>query len=215
MKKALIILIVLLIALVLFMFNSNESTTKVQTKNIGIEAIDTIDVPLVNTNTPQPTTEEEKIENDAEESYPQHQNYSIFEELDIDDTQLNIKPKVGVKPITALRMKKNTIKEIELGDSILLPSIDGNTYELTITHKEVSPRGNVSIDGSFSENGINYSAILTEGSNAAFVSMNTPEGTFEIELLNGIGYVYANSDIDKAKIDYSKSDEVKMHKEEH
>jgi len=215
MKKALIALIVLLIALVLFMFNSNESTTKVQTKNTNIEDTNTSDVPLVNTNTPQSTAKEDEIENDAEESYPQHQSYSIFEEVDIDDTQLSIKPKVGVEPIAALHMKKNTIKEIELGDSILLPSIDGNTYELTITHKEVSPRGNVSIDGSFSENGINYSAILTEGSNAAFVSMNTPDGTYEIELLNGIGYVYANSDIDKAKIDYSKSDEVKMHKEEH
>jgi len=213
MKKALIALTVLLITLVLYTLYSDESTTKLQTKDADIPQINKIDIPPINTTPYTHTTDDAKMDNTIEENYPKNQSYSIFEELDIDSVRLDIEPIEGVEPIAALRMKKNTIKEIELGDTILLPSIEGSTYELTVTHKEVSPRGNVSIDGSFSENGVKYTAILTEGNKAAFISMNTPEGTYEVELLNGIGYVYANSDINKAKIDYTKTDEVKIDRE--
>jgi hypothetical protein len=215
MKKALIALIVLLITLLLYILYNDESTAKLQMKDADILQVNKTDILPINSTSYVHTTDNDKIDNTIEESYPKNQSYSIFEELDIDSVRLDTEPIEGVEPIAALRMKKNTIKEIELGDTILLPSIEGSTYELTVTHKEVSSRGNVSIDGSFSENGVKYTAILTEGSKATFISMNTPEGTYEIALLNGIGYVYANSDINKAKIDYTKTDEVTVHKEEY
>ena len=214
MKKALIVLTVLLILLILYIFYSDESTTKLQTKDANIlQQVNKIDMGPINSTSYTHTTDDTKMDNIIEENYPKNQSYSIFEELDMDSVRLNMEPIEGVEPISALRMKKNTIKEIELGDTIFLPSIEGSTYELTITHKDISPRGNISIDGSFSENGVKYTTILTEGSKAAFISMNTPEGTYEVELLDGIGYVYANSDIDNAKIDYTKTDEVKIDRE--
>ncbi len=212
MKKILILVTTFIIALLLYVWLA-EGNNVTPSSNTHTNILETSTVTTVQTTPITPTNNIKKhpvINIAEEENYLEHQSYAIFEELDMDEIRLDIEPIEDVEPIAALRMKQGTIKEIEVGDTILLPSIDGNIYELAITHKEVSSRGNVSIDGSFSENSVNYSAILTEGNNAAFISMNTPEGTFEIELLNGIGYVYANNDIDKAKIDYSKSDEVNI-----
>jgi hypothetical protein len=192
------------------MYNKNSSVNSTTDFNIKQE-INKIDASPENSTSVTHTIDKKITYQRQEENYHKNKSYTIFEEIDIDSVRLELEPIAGVKPLAAFRMKQNTIKEIALGDTILLPSIDGNSYELTITHKEVSPRGNVSIDGSFTEDGIHYSAILTEGSHAAFISMHTPEGTFEIELLNGIGYVYKSNDINQAKIDYGKSDEVINH----
>ena len=208
MKKALFVSTILLISLVLYIFYSKESPTKMQVKSITVPKTNETNTPLINSSTQTYTTNKNSIETDIEESYPNNKSYSIFEEIDIDSLRLTMKPMKDVEPIAALQMKRNIIKEMEVGDTIVLPSIEGNSYELIVTHKKVSSRGNVTIDGNFMENGINYSAIMTEGHDATFISMNTPEGTYEMELLHGTGYIYANSDINKAKIDYSKLDEI-------
>jgi hypothetical protein len=117
----------------------------------------------------------------------------------------------NVEPIAAIKMKQNMIKKLKVGDSLTLPSIDENIYELRIQNHFISERGNTSIDGSFSEGGISYSTILTEGKNSAFMSMNTPSGTYEIEFINGVGLVYESADIENVKIDYNKSDMIHQH----
>ena len=215
MKKVLIPLTILILALLLYVWLGDKSQPKRSTTDKDtprpIDKLSTLPISITtHTNDIEDTHPDER-----EESYPKNNAYAIFEELDIDSVQLDRVPIEGVKPISALRMKQGTIKEIEVSDTILLPNIDGTVYELTITGKDISPRGNVSVDGSFSENGVNYSAILTEGSNAAFISMNTPEGTYEVELLDGIGFVYNSSDIDNTKIDYTKTDEADGQKEVH
>jgi hypothetical protein len=130
----------------------------------------------------------------------------IFEEEDIDFVNLKIKQIKDVTPIAAVRMETNKIKTIKVGENLLLPTIDGNSYTLKVKHHTVSQRGTVSIDGDFSENGNTYSAILTEGKKSAFISMSTPTGMYEIELIDGLGYIYTSSEIENAKIDFSQSD---------
>ena len=213
MKKALIVFIIVLLLLVLYVMYSNKNSSVNSTTDFNIkQKINKIDTSPENSTSVTHTIDKKITYQRQEENYHKNKSYTIFEEIDIDSVRLELEPIAGVEPIAAFRMKQNTIKEIALGDTILLPSIDGNSYELAITHKEASPRGNVSIDGGFTEDGIHYSAILTEGSHAAFISMHTPEGTFEIELLNGIGYVYKSNDINQVKIDYGKSDEIINHK---
>ncbi len=210
MKKTIILFTLIFIA-ILFVWYSNHNTAK---ETNTLTKTSTVDLPKLQHLLPSTVPDKNRINSNIEETYLKNQSYAIFEELDIDDVPIDIKPIENVKPIAALHMKKDTIKEIEIGDTILLPSIEGNVYELTITNKTVSARGNISIDGEFSENGIRYSSILTEGSSTAFISMNTPEGTYEIEVFNGIGYIYISSDIEKEKIDHSQSDAI-LHKEEH
>ena len=208
MKKTTLLFTVLLIV-VLYIWYTYATKTQdtIPTSNVQvISQNDRASIPSVPAKSKYRDDRDSKVQNRQTSK-----SYSIFEEVDIDEVMSKVAPIENVQPIAALRMKKNMIKNINVGDTLVLPSVDGNAYALTITYKDVSPRGNVSIDGGFFENGIEYSAILTEGASSAFISMNTPEGTYEVELTNGIGYIYTNNDIVKAKVDPSKSDEIMHH----
>jgi len=130
----------------------------------------------------------------------------LFEEEDIDFVNLKMKYIDDVTPIAAIRMETNKIKNIQVGSTLLLPTIDGSHYTLKVKHRTISQRGTVSIDGDFSEDGNTYSAILTEGGKSTFISMSTPTGMYEVEIFEGLGYIYASSEIENAKIDFTQSD---------
>lgn len=134
--------------------------------------------------------------------------YEPFSEEDIDDTKLILKPMQNIEPVSAIRMEEPIIKNAKVGDILVLPSIDGVTYELTVTHRTVSKNGNVSIHGTFEENGVNYHSMVTEGGNMTLISFSTPTGSYEAELKKGLGYVYASADIENENIDYSQSDVI-------
>jgi len=129
----------------------------------------------------------------------------------MDFVALKMKKLPNTEPIMAIQMKQNKIKNMHIGDTVILPNINGLTYKLKIGTHTISKRGNTSVSGKFTDNGISYSAIITEGKTSAFISMNTPEGTYEIELMNGIGFIYQSADMDKGMIDYSKSDMIHSH----
>lgn len=148
----------------------------------------------------------EKKENAHDLHKPQ--TISPFTEADIDDTKLALKPLDGVKPIGAIGLKKGLIKQSKVGDIILLPAINGTSYALQITNRTVSKHGNVSINGFFKENGITYHATITEGDSTALLSFNAPTGSYEVELQNGLGYMYRSRDIENERIDHTKSDVI-------
>ena len=131
-----------------------------------------------------------------------------FSEEDIDDTKLVMETISGVEPISAVRLNKGMLKTVNVGDNLVLPEIDGFSYELEITHRTVSANGNISLNGTFNENGVPYHSIITEGGKSTLMSFSTPTGSYEVELLNGLGYMYLNTDIENEKIDYSKSDVI-------
>ncbi|SFV61292.1 hypothetical protein MNB_SV-8-1188 [hydrothermal vent metagenome] len=131
-----------------------------------------------------------------------------FQEEDIDFVAQKLEKIKGVEPIAAVQMQQGIIKNAKIGDTLLLPPIDGISYEMKVQSKQILQSGTVNIEGDFIENGMVYSAVLTEGKKATFISMVTPNGTYEVNILNGIGYIYANTDIEKVKIDYSQTDEI-------
>lgn len=140
-----------------------------------------------------------------------------FIEEDIDDTKLTISPLANVHPISAVRIASNTIKQSKEGDTILLPSIDGTVHELLVTHSTVSSNGNATINGIFEENGITYHTVITEGTKITLLTLNTPTGSYQAELVNGLGYMYLSKDIENERIDYTKSDvmeHIGTHQEE-
>jgi len=147
----------------------------------------------------------------------QSQTFSPFGDAYMDDVKLAIKPLEGVKPISAVHLEQGVIKQAQVGDIILLPAIDGTNYELEVTQRSISNNGNISINGMFEENGITYHSIITEGGNTALLSFNAPTGSYEVELENGLGYMYLSKDIENERIDYSKSDVIEgieAHQEE-
>jgi len=138
--------------------------------------------------------------------------YVVFETYYLDDALEDMDPIKNVTPISAVQMKQHILENVQIGDSLLLPDIEGNSYEMTVENHTVSKRENISIDGSFKDNGIQYTAIITEGKNASFISMRTPMGNYEIELYNGKGFVYTGHSLEKTMQDFNKNDGIKVTK---
>ena len=158
-------------------------------------------------NTNNPVKTKELNEKRKPQSNQTH-TFSPFTDAYMDDVKLTLKPLEGVKPISAIQLEQGIIKQSRVGDIILLPTIEGSNYELEVTYRSVSSNGNVSLNGIFEENGITYHSIITEGSSTALLSFNSPTGSYEVELENGLGYMYLSKDIENERIDYSKSDVI-------
>jgi len=222
MKKSIALILLLLLTLVIFGYK--WSLSGAQEGHIKtIEVTHSSEVKLNDTSTIEAQIQEtapdknfnmQETGEESKDTIKKAQTLSPFLEEDMDDMKLQVKPLEGIEPLSAISIEKNIISNSKVGDIIVLPSIDGSYYEMIIKGKNKSAMGNVSIYGDYMENGIAYHSILTEGKQSSYISMTTPEGTYEVNLINGKGYVYSSVDIENKKIDYTKSDTIEVLEEE-
>jgi len=125
---------------------------------------------------------------------PLAKNIEMYETLSIAEASLHQKPRSYVKAISAIRIHKINIQK---GDTLVLPNIEGVDYEILIAYVDTNQDGSKSITGSYSDEGIPYTTTITQSSTDSFISLATAVGMYEIETLNQIGYVYKTQDIRK------------------
>lgn len=136
---------------------------------------------------------------------------NAFEPIDITELRTSYPPMKGVEPISAFILKQNTIKDLYNGDTLTLPEINGYDYSLKIEKRVLNTNGSVTLEASLEGEDRTQLSILTEGDKTSFITLSTSEGIFEIQTLNGKGYVYSSADIKNARIDYSKTDTLIPH----
>ena len=130
-----------------------------------------------------------------------------FEPLEIEEALKKHPHKTKVPPLSAFEYKQGTIRSLSQGDEITILDVEGIDYALTINKRKLSKRGTVTLNASLENpEGVITNSVLTEGKRVAFVTLNTPNGTYEIESFDGVAYLYASSDIRNNMIDFSKSD---------
>ncbi len=133
-----------------------------------------------------------------------------FENYSLDDALEELKAISNVTPFDAVRMKYD-VRDIDVGAYLNLPEIEGNIYTMQVEQRVVSARGNITIIGSFEENGIVYDAVITRGKDTVFISMRTPEGNYEADIFHTKGLLYSSRSLqiamhDKGSIDTLKPD---------
>jgi len=129
---------------------------------------------------------------------------NIFNQLDKDSVK-NISKKSDVEPIKAVSVDENSLVKINKGDVFELPLLGNSVYNVKVDQKVQNKNGSVTITGNLVENN-NYSVIMTKGKERTFMTVSTPDGSYEVEIKNGEGYVYSVKDIEKKRIDYNKPD---------
>jgi len=130
----------------------------------------------------------------------------IMVETDIDEVQKELPIKEGITPVASIKIPKNSIKNLNIGDTVSLPYMGNGQFDAKISDKQIHKNGSVTVTGNLVDSDKEYSVVLTEGKSMSFGTITTPNGSFEIETKNGVGYVYSTDDIDKKLIDYSKKD---------
>ncbi|HEO97898.1 MAG TPA: hypothetical protein ENO02_01205 [Epsilonproteobacteria bacterium] len=129
-----------------------------------------------------------------------------FEYASVDDMEEKIPFKKNVKPIEAFTLKTGSIKKLRKGDTIVLPEINNIEYELKVSDRQKNADGSITLRAEIVDDDSISFSLMTEGQNTAFITLSSPEGTYQLEVYNGNGYVYDTNDIKRARIDYSKTD---------
>ncbi len=90
----------------------------------------------------------------------------------------------GIIPITFHRA---TLQSLRLGDTLPLPTINGQQLDATITEKSTSSRNNLTLKATISAWSETYPVIITQGKTHTFATIATPQGIYELEAKGSAG----------------------------
>jgi hypothetical protein len=190
MKVILSIVAISLIILGFLVFAGEQTVPSLEKPKIV--AITSISKPIF---TASPKRTQTKTEQKAkQENMITRDKIDIYNTLSIEEASLQYKPRSYVKPLTAIALNQHSLA---IGDTMLLPNIEGIDYEILISHIAINSDGSKSITGSYSDEGIPYTTTMTQSDNDTFISLATTEGAYEIETRKGIGYIYKTHEIRK------------------
>ena len=128
---------------------------------------------------------------------PKQKETTLLKALSMDEAILTTQARKNIKPISAIRIVNNGLSTLHKEDTLLLPNIDGNDYKITIVHTQKNRNGSSSLTGKLEDENIGYTTTITQSEQSTFVTLSTPQGLYEIETQNGVGYVYDTKDIRK------------------
>lgn len=135
-----------------------------------------------------------------------NQRIYIYKSISLEEAKLHHKPRPSIVPISAMTMTNHS--NLSVGDKLILPNIEGFDYEVIISYITAHNDGSKSITGAFSDEGISYTTTMTKDSTESFISLATPQGAYEIETIQGIGYIYRTHDIRKHLHPFPKDDGI-------
>jgi hypothetical protein len=224
MKKILLIVAIALVAVVGYQLLSSskksEQPLASNTEEINIEKLEA-ELPLLEVDNFLELTDDNLSIEDIDKALKEEENLTVPEEvepemvaetkdlmveLSMEEVEENFPSKEGINPVIAIELPKNSISNLNVGDTVALPYMGNGEFEAQITKKTEHKNGSVTVSGNLLDTGNQYSVVLTEGKNMSFGTVTTPNGSFEIETKDGQGYVYSTDSIDNEWIDYDKKD---------
>jgi uncharacterized protein YxeA len=132
---------------------------------------------------------------------------TLYETISSDEARVTTKPRKNVPHVSAIKLN-SSLDKLNQGDNIQLPDIEGVDYDIIVTHIQDHNDGSKSVTGNFSDEDITYTATITTSQKSIYITLSTPNGTYEIEGNNNIGYIYRSDTIKKHLFSPRKTDVV-------
>ncbi len=79
-----------------------------------------------------------------------------------------------------------------VGEQIQLPMLNGQKVTANIQSITTSPNGDYTWAGHLDGYGDDYPVVMTYGEHSIFATITTPEGSYTMESLDGLGWLYKN-----------------------
>lgn len=80
----------------------------------------------------------------------------------------------------------------QVGEQITLPMLNGEKVVVDVQSISTSANGDQSWSGHLQGQGTDYPVIMTYGAHAVFATITTPEGSYSMESVDGLGWLYKN-----------------------
>lgn len=143
----------------------------------------------------------ESIDKEIAETRPQPM---LWQELGNDEDLSYVKIDENIQGARKIKMDVELLKKVVPGDQLQLPMLGGNEYTVNV-EKVKESKNNTHVRGHINIAGDSYLATMTQGEKLTFATVSTPNGTYDVQLVDGKGWVY-NSDQLNAHIDTTKTD---------
>lgn len=147
--------------------------------------------------TAQPSSKKEEPLSPTEEETPSSHTRVLYNTLPLEEARLSTTQKRHIKPLSAIRLNTDTFTDMQKGDTLTLPDIEGLDYTLTVIDVQTYENGATSTTAKYEDEGVTYTTTITHSENETFITLATAQGLYEIETEAGTGYVYSSSDIRK------------------
>lgn len=78
------------------------------------------------------------------------------------------------------------------GEQVVVPLLNGTSVVVNVISSKVTRNGDYSWSGHVAGYGNDYPVIMTYGSKSAFAMITTPQGSYSMESIDGVGWLYKN-----------------------
>ncbi len=80
----------------------------------------------------------------------------------------------------------------DVGDQVTLPMLKGQHVVVDVKSISISANGDKTWSGHLQGGGTDYPVIMTYGETSIFAMITTPEGSYSMESVRGVGWLYKN-----------------------
>lgn len=98
----------------------------------------------------------------------------------------------AVTQYQAIELTPEALQAPEVGDTLQLPLLNGQSVEVVVAHSELLPNGDLSWSGHLESQGTSYPVVMTHGKTSAFATITTEQGSYSLESMRGSGWLYKN-----------------------
>jgi hypothetical protein len=78
------------------------------------------------------------------------------------------------------------------GEQVNLPMLNGQQLVANVQSTTTNPNGDYTWSGHLQGYGTDYPVVMTYGEHSIFATITTPEGSYTMESLDGLGWLYKN-----------------------
>lgn len=98
------------------------------------------------------------------------------------------------EPVTLAR--HDTANRVSVGDNLVIPLPEGLSVEVSVVKSSENSMGGYTWQGYLKGHNDDYPVIFTEGATSSFATITTPTGSYTMESVNGLGWIYQNPSMD-------------------
>ena len=206
MRKLILILIALVVLSVVILYVVKSQNQKKTMRNDIIHSDTTLQQTVEPTSsivTVSPSDNKKKlvhptkISKATEKKQISSSTYILYKTLSLEEAQLSTKQKRHINPLSAITLNTDAFTNMQKGDILTLPNIEGLDYTLTVIDTQTYDNGATSTTAQYEDEGVTYTTTITHSKDETFITLSTAQGLYEIETEAGTGYVYNSSDIRK------------------
>ena len=130
-----------------------------------------------------------------------------------DDTpQPSIPLNEKVKKYSVVRVNPHPENLPSEGEQIVLPLLDGQTIKVNVEVTKTTENGDYIWSGHLAGYSNDYPIVMTYGEKLTFATVTTPEGSYSLEAVNGVGWLYKNPSVaELSKPGGNDSVEIQLH----